>query len=208
MAEGDTDDPPLAVRGNLDVPMATGHPPATESGATTAATRPDNGTGERPRILVTLGGGGYGLQGTLLARLLAADADLVYVTGEFGRWPAEVGLPPGPQLVVPYFKTATAGSRWRDVWSALSITWRSFRFPRANGPDCVVVVAMPQGLITLAVARLTRCPTVFIESVTRVTNPSLTLRLCRRLRLARHVYVQWPALESIVAGSEFKGRVF
>lgn len=162
----------------------------------------------RPRILLTLGGGGYGLQATLLGRALKAHADLIYMTGPFGRWPQEVGLPDSPYFIAPYFKSVVAGSRWRDLLSSFVIGYRSFRFLRQHKPDCVVALAMPQALATLLVSRLLGYPTIFIESVTRVEVPSATIRLCRRLCAAKHLYVQWPGLVEKVPGSEFRGRVF
>jgi UDP-N-acetylglucosamine:LPS N-acetylglucosamine transferase len=178
--------------------------------STTPALDPPLSTaaGTRPRILLTLGGGGYGLQATLLGRALKDHADLIYMTGPFGRWPREVGLPDGPYFIAPYFKSVVAGSRWRDLVSSFLIGYRSFRFLRQHKPDCVVALAMPQALATLLVSRLLGYPTIFIESVTRVEVPSATIKLCRRLGAAKHVYVQWPGLTEKVPGTEFRGRVF
>ena len=47
---------------------------------------------------------------------------------------------------------------------------------------------------------------VYLESLTRIEGPSLSLRLI--VPTADRVYVQWPQLVSAVSGARYVGRVF
>jgi beta-1,4-N-acetylglucosaminyltransferase len=56
------------------------------------------------------------------------------------------------------------------------------------------------------VARLSGVRVFYIESVTRISQPSLTCRLVRPV--ANKLYVQWPELAAQVPGSTYVGSVF
>ena len=56
------------------------------------------------------------------------------------------------------------------------------------------------------IARLHGARVVYVESVTRINEPSLSCRLIRPV--AARVYVQWPELVPSVSGSRFAGNVF
>jgi len=56
------------------------------------------------------------------------------------------------------------------------------------------------------VARLSGVRVFYVESVTRIEEPSLTCRLVRPV--ADKVYVQWPELAARVPGSIYVGSVF
>jgi beta-1,4-N-acetylglucosaminyltransferase len=60
--------------------------------------------------------------------------------------------------------------------------------------DLVLVLGTPHAVPMLLAARILGRPTVFVESITRVDQLSLTGRLVRRLRLASRLLVQWPGL--------------
>ena len=162
----------------------------------------------RPRILLSLGGGGYGHQAKLLAVHLAPYADLMYITTVGARQPGRHGVPDGPCLVVPHSRGVTRGTRFTTALAVLVVLAKAPLFLARHRPDCVVGVAMPTSLVLLFVARLMGVRTVFVESLTRVRTPSVTLRWCRRLRLAEHLLVQWPSLVASVPGTRYEGRVF
>jgi beta-1,4-N-acetylglucosaminyltransferase len=56
------------------------------------------------------------------------------------------------------------------------------------------------------VARLRGARVVFVESLTRIHEPSLSLRLVRPV--THRVYVQWPELEQTLSGSRYVGPEF
>ena len=85
--------------------------------------------------------------------------------------------------------------------------YRTVLFIRRYKPDVVIALAAPAGVFMLLAARLMGCETVYIESITRVRTPSRTLRLCRFLRAARHILVQWPQLEGVVPHTRYEGSV-
>ena len=56
------------------------------------------------------------------------------------------------------------------------------------------------------IGRLLGARIVYVESVTRIEEASLSCRLIKPV--ASRVYVQWPELVPLVAGSRFAGSVF
>ena len=54
-------------------------------------------------------------------------------------------------------------------------------------------------------ARLLGIPTVFVESITRITEISLTARMVRPF--VTKMLIQWPELESQYPGVEYHGRI-
>jgi UDP-N-acetylglucosamine:LPS N-acetylglucosamine transferase len=85
--------------------------------------------------------------------------------------------------------------------------WRSLKFIWRRKPDLVLGVAAVISIPLLIAGRLLGRDTVFVESLTRVTTPSLTARLCHDLRLARTLYVQWPELIDKLPRATYAGKV-
>lgn len=54
-------------------------------------------------------------------------------------------------------------------------------------------------------AWLLRIPAVFVESVTRITELSLTARMVKPF--ASHLLVQWPELAERIPAAEYHGRI-
>lgn len=160
----------------------------------------------KPKIMLTLGGGGYGRECDLIVADLRTHADLLYSIPSHIRFD-DKKYPPGHILKLPELQTISYGSKLTTIRSGLLIFLESIKFLRMHRPDCVAGITMRESIFILAAARILGINTVFIESITRVDTPSLTLRLISKLRLARSIYVQWPELAEKVKNAEFKGRL-
>jgi len=165
--------------------------------------------GTRPLILVTLAGGGYGRECSIVIRALSGGADFIYTRPRSGvtEQPGDNGIPDGPQLELPDLQTVNSGSKLTSLASGVVIFFRTLRFLLRHRPDCVAGITARESVFVLAAARVLGIQTLFLESVTRVSVPSLTLRLIARLRLSRNIWVQWPDLVGSVPNAQFRGRV-
>jgi len=72
-------------------------------------------------------------------------------------------------------------------------------------PDAIVSTGAGVAVPFFYFGWLTRRRTIYIESMTRVTNLSLTGRLV--YPVARHFLVQWPELAELYPRARFKGQV-
>jgi UDP-N-acetylglucosamine:LPS N-acetylglucosamine transferase len=79
------------------------------------------------------------------------------------------------------------------------------RLLRKNRPDMILTTGSGVAAPFLWIAWLRGIPTVFVESVTRITEISLTARMVKPF--ASRMLVQWPELVSRYPGVEYHGRI-
>jgi beta-1,4-N-acetylglucosaminyltransferase len=84
----------------------------------------------------------------------------------------------------------------------LVLAWRLLRTDR---PDMILTTGSGVAAPFLWLARLLGIPTVFVESITRITEISLTARLVKPF--ATCMLVQWPELVDRYPGVEHHGRI-
>ena len=149
-------------------------------------------------ILVMLGGGGYQFETiTLLADLVEArpDIKLVYFNTIWGPIPTESGLPEGPIYIVPEFATMVKPEGWRNIWPMIVTFFKTLYALVRYGPQLTIVVGNRHAIPMFLAASLFGKNSVFVESITRSTMPSMTLRLLKRLNLGSLWLVQWPTVK-------------
>jgi len=93
----------------------------------------------------------------------------------------------------------------RNVPNLLRNVRLAWRLIRAVRPAMVVTTGSGVAAPFLWLAWLHGIPTVFVESITRITELSLTARMVRPF--ATRLLVQWPELASRTAGVEHHGRI-
>jgi beta-1,4-N-acetylglucosaminyltransferase len=94
--------------------------------------------------------------------------------------------------------TRHAGNFVRNAWLA----WKLVRRLR---PEVLVTTGAGIAVPFAWVARLVGTRVVFVESLTRISRPSLTCRLVSPV--ANRTYVQWPELASSLRGAHHLGTV-
>ncbi len=149
-------------------------------------------------ILVMLGGGGYVFETiTLLSDLVAARPDLkfVYLNTKWGPVPPERGLSEGPVYIVPEFANMVKPQWWRNIWPMLATLLTTIFVLIRHRPNLTVVVGNRHAIPMLLASSLFFCKSVFVESITRSTMASLTLRLLHRFNLGSMWIVQWPTVK-------------
>jgi UDP-N-acetylglucosamine:LPS N-acetylglucosamine transferase len=98
------------------------------------------------------------------------------------------------------------GPTTRNVVNLLRNLWLAWSLLRKVRPRVIVTTGAGLAVPFAWVGRLTGVKIVYIESLTRITKPSLSCRLIRPA--ASRVYVQWPDLVAGVRGSMCLGAVF
>jgi len=79
------------------------------------------------------------------------------------------------------------------------------RLLRNNRPDMILTTGSGVAAPFLWLARLLGIPTIFVESITRITEISLTARMVKPF--ATRMLVQWPDLVEKYPGVEHHGRI-
>ena len=156
-------------------------------------------------VLMTLGGGGHRYEALRLAEQLHDTCKLEYVTSDDSL---SATNPMGGASVI-HVVPSLGGlnrSRFRQMTSGANALLRCVRIVAEVRPDLVIGVGSSLSVPLLAGSRLLGVRGVFVESITRVSNPSTTLKLVQRLRLAKRCYVQWPELAG-KCGAVFCGNV-
>jgi UDP-N-acetylglucosamine:LPS N-acetylglucosamine transferase len=91
----------------------------------------------------------------------------------------------------------------RNLVRNLALAWTVVRRER---PEVLLTTGAGVAVPFAWIARLHRVRVVYVESFTRISEPSLSLRLIRPA--ADRIYVQWPELAGAVRGAVYAGSVF
>ncbi|MBT0960606.1 hypothetical protein [Denitromonas iodatirespirans] len=161
-------------------------------------------TGVEPRVLMYVPGGGFQLETQmLLAQLHGIEAILLLPNDSIvSPWMAPYVI----HRVSPLGSRANSGRVHTALRFARNL-WQSFRVFRRTRPDYVVCVGSSICVPGFLVARLMRLRTVYIESITRTDELSVTGRLIERFHLASRFYVQWPEQVAGRRGRHYRGEV-
>lgn len=93
----------------------------------------------------------------------------------------------------------------RNINNLLRNCYLAFRIITKEKPDIVISTGAGVAVPFLYVGRLVGAKVVFIESMTRVGNLSLSGRLV--CPIVHHLFVQWPELAKKIKKAEFHGQV-
>lgn len=162
---------------------------------------------KRPLILLSVQGGGFFWQSRSVAKSLAGEFDLQYVSPDNLQPSAQNGLPVAPWHRVPHLTTLADQALWRQAWNILVALRKTLSVVRAVNPDAIVCVATSLAVPLLFWGKIFGKKTVFVESITRVSTPSTTGRILSRLRLCDRFYVQWPEAEALYPDAICRGTV-
>lgn len=151
-------------------------------------------------MLVTLAGGGWHRETyRVLEQYPPGDFRAAYVYGHHSGNHSAARLPmphDGPRFPMRYLgPTRKQRFRWatNSVRFAVSFV-EGFRLVRRLRPQAILAVGHPAAIPLFLAAKVWRARTVFVESLTRVHDLSMTGRVIYRLHLAHRMYVQWPRL--------------
>jgi UDP-N-acetylglucosamine:LPS N-acetylglucosamine transferase len=162
---------------------------------------------EKRRILITISGGGFFWQSRAVAVALRDDFELHYVTPEHpSAWDGK-GLPAGTFHQVSRVTTQGERGFLRRMANFAASVRDALRIVRRVDPDAVICIASSIAVPLCFWARVLGKRTVFIESITRVSDPSTTAKVIARFRLCDRLYVQWPEAERLYKGAVYRGTL-
>jgi UDP-N-acetylglucosamine:LPS N-acetylglucosamine transferase len=145
------------------------------------------------KICIAASEGGH-MTEALYLRSAYADHDVFLITGANPRMSGF----PYPIYMVPKFA--------RNPLKLFEVIWKVFRAFRRERPSLVLSTGSEIALPVFLMARLFGAKTVFIETITRVENPSLTARLV--YPFVDRFYVQNPeTLKAFGPRAEYHGGI-
>lgn len=178
-----------------------------EANVNTAAGR------QRRTILVTLFGGGWYREILKIVERLPADRyDFVYAYGYLGNVHGAADLPmPHPGKRVPIRFLGPTRKRWYsralNAWNFAVSCVEAFRIVRAHRPEVILGLSTASSVPLFLAGRCFGARCIYVESLTRVENLSLTGRIIYHARLADLVYGQWPELQKRCPRVRYAGAV-
>jgi len=93
----------------------------------------------------------------------------------------------------------------RNLPNLLRNLWLAQKLLRKHRPDMILTTGSGVAAPFIWLARLYGIPSVFVESITRITEISLTARISKPF--ATKLLVQWPELVGQYRGTEYHGRI-
>ena len=159
------------------------------------------------RVLLTIQGGGFFWQSCSVARALENEFEVEYISSCDEKYFPDKNLPTAPWHTVTPITTLTDHTIWRKAWNVFRGLLDSLVVIRKVNPDAIVCVATSLAVPLCICGRLMGKKTVFIESITRVSTPSVTGKILSRLHLCNRHYVQWPEAESLYPAAIYRGSV-
>jgi len=161
----------------------------------------------RPRVLVALSAGGFFRETQRAVSELALSFDVRYavVAGEPYRtlWPQLAGR----CHTLSRYDTRRC-SALRNIYGVAMATGQAYRLLRDGGFRGVLTVGFNLAIPLGIAARFRGVPSVFVESISRVTRPSVTGRVLSLLNLADRIYVQWPEATALYRRARYEGNIF
>lgn len=147
-------------------------------------------------LLLVSSAGGH-LQQLLLLREAWGDRSRLWVTDDAADTRS---LLRGEDAI---FGDAPSSRSWRSL---VTNTVRAGRLLYRHRPNVVLTTGAAIAVPFAWLGRLFGAEVIYVESVTRITSPSTTLRLVRPI--ASRIYVQWPELVEQVPRARYEGTVF
>lgn len=167
----------------------------------------------RPLVLVTLFGGGWHQEMNLiLEKLPATHARFAYAYGYFGDVHSAAKLAtahPGPRYPIRFLGPTRKPSfhRIRNGWHFAAAIRDAFAMVRRTRPAVILGVSTASTAALFLAGRFYGSRCIYVESLTRVRQLSLTGRIVYHTRLAHAVYGQWPQLAAKYPRLHYAGAV-
>jgi UDP-N-acetylglucosamine:LPS N-acetylglucosamine transferase len=161
----------------------------------------------RKKIMISLAGGGHLWESLSLIKKLGGRYEYCYITSKGCSVPKNALLPPGDVFYVDDVATISEHGTWQKISGSVRSLISCYKNIKQSRPDIVIGVGTALSVPMLSAARLRGVPSVFVESITRVNELSLTGIIILRLRLADRLYTQWPEIKQKYPNTIYDGTV-
>ena len=162
----------------------------------------------KKRIIITLTGGGFLWEAQALIKGMGNDYDYHYLTtpdavGKVGV----VDIPEGEVHIITKSTTMNVNSSLKKVINTLSSFRDACKVTRKVDPFAVICVGSSIAVPLCFWAKCFRKRAIFVETITRISKPSLTGKIISTLKLCDRFYVQWPEGVNLYKGAIYAGTV-
>ncbi len=160
------------------------------------------------KILVTLTGGGFLWQAQSLLNHLGNDYEYNYVTVQDSIEKAKtINIPKGEIHNITKIASMGDKSFIKILENTIISLKDAYRVVKKVNPCAVICVGTSLAVPLCLWAKYFGNKAIFVESITRVSKPSLTGKILSTLRLCDRFYVQWPEAVKLYRGAIYRGRV-
>lgn len=161
------------------------------------------------RIVIAITGGGFSWESTALVQGLGMNYEYHFVSLSYPTWKIKIRNMPKKGEVDYVSVVTTIGDKalWKKVRNVLLSLRDAYKFIKKVNPSAVICVGSSVAVPLCFWAKFFGKKAIFIESITRVTNPSLTGKIISTLRLCDRFYVQWPEAVNLYRGAIYRGTV-
>lgn len=156
-------------------------------------------------VTIIMSGGGFGAESKpILERLNEENVKLSYVV------PKDFNLSVHGEKVyyVNPITRPSGSSKWSRIFAVASCFFDIARIFFKFTPDIVIGLATPVVIPVFLVLKLKGSKRIFIESLTRSNDLSLTGKIVYYLGLSSRFYVQWPTLVEKFHRCVYRGMIY
>ena len=162
----------------------------------------------KKKILVTLTGGGFLWEAQSLIKGLGKGYCYHFVTTPDAPVKVEVAdIPDGEVHTIAKPTTMNVRSNLKTVKNTLSSFRDACKLIRKVEPFAVICVGSSIAVPLCFWAKCFRKRAIFVETITRISKPSLTGKVISTLKLCDRFYVQWPESVRLYKGAIYRGMV-
>ena len=162
----------------------------------------------KKKILVTLTGGGFLWEAQALIKGLGKDYDYHFVTTPDALVKVGVAdIPEGDVHIIKKPTTMNVKSSLKKVKNTLRSFRDACKVIRKVDPFAVICVGSSIAIPLCFWAKCFRKKAIFVETITRISKPSLTGKIISTLKLCDRFYVQWPEAVRLYKGAVYGGMV-
>ncbi|WP_306533875.1 hypothetical protein [Geobacter sp.] len=159
------------------------------------------------KLIVTLTGGGFLWEAKALINGLGEGYEYHYVTTPDALVTSGDGMPHGEVHLISRVTSMSDNSLAKRMKNLVISIRDSYRVIKTVKPDAVICIGSSIAVPLCFWAKVFGKKAVFVESITRVTNPSFTGKILSTLGLCDRFYVQWPEAEKLYRGAVYRGSV-
>lgn len=159
----------------------------------------------KKRVLIVIAGGGFEYESIMLIENLKSTFDFVFLTsGCSDNLKTKIG-DKGKIFCIDTMFNMKVGILPLKLFRFARAMVQTNTVMRKAKPDVVLWIGDALGLPSSIWAKFYGIRVVFIDSVVRVTKPSLTGKLVDLFHLSDRLYVQWPELVPFYKRAIYKG---
>lgn len=161
------------------------------------------------KIIVAITGGGFQWQSKELLKRLGNTYEYHFVSLSYPTWKLKIRNMPKEGEVHYISIVTTMGDKdlWKKFKNVLRCLRDAYKFFRKVNPSAIICIGTSVAIPLCFWAKCFGKKAIFIESITRVTKPSLTGKIISTLRLCDRFYVQWPEAVNLYRGAIYRGTV-